>query len=101
MADLSSAMQPIRVAARLIDRIYSNLFIALKEKGLRPKDRAEPGTTCGLRSQFDGLRDGRLPVGDAYRHDAILPHEARDVGRDAVIAVAQNLAGSLAVSSTE
>ena len=89
-------MQPIRVAARLIDRIYSNLFIALKEKGLRPKDRAEPDTTCGLRSQFDGLRDGRLPVGDGHRHGAILTYETCDIGRDTVVAVAQDLARGLA-----
>ena len=69
---------------------------ALKEKGLRPKHRTEPGTTCGLCSQFDGLRDGCLPVGDGHRHGAILTYETCDIGRDTVVAVAQDLARGLA-----
>ena len=51
--------------------------------------------------QFDGLRDGCLPVGDGHRHGAILTYETCDIGRDTVVAVAQDLARALPVSSTE
>lgn len=40
----------------------------------------------GLCPQFYGLRDGSFPVGDGDRHDAVLTHEARDIGRNAVVA---------------
>lgn len=70
-------------------------FRDLEKKPLRPKTEAADWYD-GLGAEVDSLRDGRLPVGDSDRHGTLLPCEAREVGRDAVVAVAENLARGLA-----
>ena len=78
--------------------ITAQRFGAKDVKGMKKSPRPR-GTgaakTRGLCPQFDLLRYGRLPVGDGDRYGALLTYETRDIGRDTVVAVSENLARGL------
>ena len=76
----------------MVENVYVAVAGLKKVSAPKEADTSEPVVLC---SQIDRLRDGRFPIGNSDRYGTLLPHETRDVGRNAVVAVAQDVTRGL------